>query len=165
MRLSAVILAIFIGANAMAADQKDASVQKQELEKLLNATLPFALQMLTNRGEFYPFGTTMDAKGKIASVGGATGNEHPQSTEIIDLLKGAFRAQGEKGTIVACALVYDIRTIPPGQTQKSVVIAIDLAHAGGLSLIMVYPSETSAKDSHFRASVLDRREGARSSSD
>lgn len=123
----------------MAENQKDTSVQKRELEQLLNATLPFATQMLTNHGGFYPFGATMDAAGKIASVGGYTGNEHPKPAEIIDLLRGAFRRQGETGTIMACALVYDVRTVPPGQTQKTDAIELDLDHRGGLSLIVMYP--------------------------
>jgi hypothetical protein len=139
MRLLIAILAILVGANTMAAGQKDESVQKQELEQLINATLPFAAQMLTKRGEFYPFGATMDPSNKITSVGGYNGSEHPKSTEIIDLLKGAFQRQAETNAIMACALVYDIRTIPPGQTQKTDAIEVDLEHRDGLSLIVVYP--------------------------
>src|SRR6266567_4747931 len=131
MRLLKSILALFIGASAAAGAQKDTKTQKQELESLLDAALPFAKQMLTNHGEFYPYGATIDHKGQISNVGGYTGDEHPKSTELIDLLKAAYRRDGETDKIMACALVYDIRTIPPGQTQKTDAVAVDLDHRDG----------------------------------
>jgi len=133
------ILALFLGTSATLSVQKDAKTQKAELEKLLQVALPFAQQMLTNHGEFYPYGATMDPGGKVANTGGYTGEEHPKSIEVIELLKGAFRRQGEIGEIMACALVYDIRTIPPGQTAKTDAVAVDLDHRDGMSLIVVYP--------------------------
>jgi hypothetical protein len=91
MRFLESILVLFVGASATVGAPKDANAQKQDLEKLLDATVPFAKQMLTAHGEFYPYGATMDANGKITSVGGYTGDEHPKSAEVIDLLKGATR--------------------------------------------------------------------------
>ena len=139
MRFLKSILALFIGASATVGAQKDTNTQKLELEKLLDAALPFAKQMLTNHGQFFPYGATMDAKGKITKVGGYTGEEHPKSTEVIDLLKAAYRRDGETGKITACALVYDIRIIPPGQTQQTDAVAVDLDHRDGMSVIMIHP--------------------------
>lgn len=154
----------------MAASQKDTNAQKQDFERLLKATLPFAEHMLTNHGEFYPYGATMERTGKITSVGGYTGNEHPNSTEVIDLLKGAFRAQAKTNGIMACALAYDIRTVPPGQTEKTDAIAIALDHRDGLSVVMVYaykigterkiqlapPFATKGEGEIFKAKLGDR---------
>ncbi len=101
--------------------------------------MPFAEQMLTKYGEFIPYGSTMNSDRKIASVGGDTGDEHPKSQEMIDLLRAAFRRQAQEGTIMACALAYDIRTIPPGQSQKTDAIAVNLDHRGGMSIVVIYP--------------------------
>jgi hypothetical protein len=139
MPFKIAILAVILGANVVGAGEKNSAAQKHDVEQLLKVALPFAVQMLTNHGEFYPFGATMDTNGKIANVGGYTGDEHPKSTELIDLLKGAFRREGETGKIMACALVYDIRTTPPGQTEKTDAVAVDLDHRDGLSVIMAYP--------------------------
>lgn len=89
--------------------------------------------------EFSPFGATMDAKGTVAAVGGSTGEEHPRSQEIIDLLKAAFRCDGKSGKIRACALTYDIRIVLPEQKDKTDAVAIDLDHRSGMSVVMVYP--------------------------
>lgn len=139
MRLLKSILALFLGASAAVGAPKDTKTQKAELEKLLDAALPFAEQMLTEHGGFYPYGATMDPEGKITNVGGYTGDEHPKSTEVIDLLKAAYRRDGEAAKIMACALVCDIRTIPPGQTEKTDAVAVDLDHRDGMSVVMVYP--------------------------
>jgi len=106
---------------------------------MLSAVVPFAEQMLKKHGEFYPYGATMNGEGKISSVAGYTGSEHPQSTEVIGMLKAAFRRDAEAGKIRACALVYDIRTVPPGKTQKMDAVAVDLDHRDGMSIVVVYP--------------------------
>lgn len=81
----------------------------------------------------------MSSNGKIAAVAGYTGVEQPKSQEIIDLLKGTFHRQAQNGTIKACALAYDIRTILPGQTLKTDAIAVNLDHRGGMSIVAIYP--------------------------
>jgi hypothetical protein len=72
-------------------------------------------------------------------LGGYTGTEHPKSQEMIDFLQGAFRRQAQEGKITACALVYDIRAIPPGQTEKTDAVAVNLDHRGGVSIVVIYP--------------------------
>ena len=132
-------IAVLFGATAAFAAPLDHATQKKQLESLIGAALPFAETMLRTHGEYFPFGATMDAKGKITSVGAAPGGEHPPSTEVIALLKGAYRSQGASGKIIACALVYDVRTIPPGATEKTDAVAIDLNHRDGMSVTMYYP--------------------------
>ena len=39
---------------------------------------------------------------------------------------------------MACALAYDVRCIPPGQTEKSDAVAVDLNHRDGMSIRMIY---------------------------
>ena len=124
--------------------QNDQQRQKNELEQLLSAAVPFAEQMLTKHGEFFPYGSSMNGDGKISAVEGYTGSEHPKSTELIDQLRAGFRREAEAGKLRACALVYDIRTVPPGKTEKTDAIAVELDHRGGMSIVVVYPYVFSA---------------------
>src|SRR5262249_15670743 len=117
---------------------------RPDLNSLLNIVLPFARQMLAHHGEFYPFGAQMSAEGETKHVGGYTGDEHPPSQELIDLLKGAFQARAKKCELRATALCIDIRTIPPGQTEKVDAIYVELDHADGESVKVFLPY---AKDS------------------
>jgi hypothetical protein len=104
---------------------------RPDLDALFNTALPFAQQMLVERGAFYPFGATMKSDGKIDQVGAHTGEEFPESQELMDLLLGAYRAQALKGELRATALCFDVRTIPPGQTEKSDAICVRLEHVDG----------------------------------
>lgn len=112
---------------------------KQQCEKLMDSLLPFASQMLTAHGEFFPFGGTMDPQGQIGMSGGWTGEEHPPSGEVISLLHSAFVAGAREGKFMATALVYDVRVIPPGQENKTDAIAVDVSHRDGVSQTVIYP--------------------------
>jgi hypothetical protein len=112
---------------------------RPDLDDLLNATLPFAQKMLVERGEFYPFGATMKADGKIDLTAGYTGVEFPESQELIDLLLGGYRAQAAKKELMATALCFDVRTIPPGETEKSDAICVRLEHLDGEAVDVLMP--------------------------
>jgi hypothetical protein len=127
----------FVGGTLLA--QTDQQRQKSDLEQLLSFVVPFAEQTLTKNGEFFPYGSSMNSDGKMSGVGGYTGSEHPKSAEVIDLLRAGFRHEAEAGKIRACAVVYDIRTVPPGKKEKTDAIAVELDHRGGMSIVVVYP--------------------------
>jgi hypothetical protein len=89
-----------------------------DLNTLLDTVLSFAKLMLSEHGEFYPFGATMSPTGEITNVGARVkGNHRPQSKTLIDLLNVAFQKKAASGQIRAAAICYDVRTIPPGETQ------------------------------------------------
>lgn len=75
---------------------------KEECEELMNSVFPFAQQMLSKHREFYPFGGTTSIDGKIAHTASSTGEEHPASQPLIDLLErvlpaGMREASGDWG--------------------------------------------------------------------
>lgn len=112
---------------------------KSQCEQLMNSALPFAEKMLTEHGEFYPYGETMRADGTIVSVAGYDGRERPPSQPIIDLLRQVFHSEAAKGTIIASALVYDVRTVPPGGSEKTDAIAVELDHRDNYSVVVYFP--------------------------
>lgn len=112
---------------------------KSQCEQLMNSTLPFAEQMLSKRGEFFPYGGTLQADGTIVSVAGYDGRERPPSQPIIDLLRHEFHAEAAKGRIIASALVYDVRTVPPGRSEKTDAIAVELDHRDNYSVVVYFP--------------------------
>jgi len=112
---------------------------RPDLDALLNAALPFAQKMLVERGQFYPFGATMKPDGKIDQTAGWTGEEFPQSQELIDLLVGSYRAQAAKKELRATAFCFDVRTILPGHTEKSDAICVRLEHVDGEAVDVLLP--------------------------
>lgn len=112
---------------------------KEECEDLMNSVVPFAQQMLTQHREFYPFGGAMAADGQIVAVGGDTGEEHPASQTVIDLLEKGFQDGAKTGKYKATALVVDMRVVPPGRDTKQDAIAVRLDHRDGYSVVVVFP--------------------------
>ncbi len=102
-----------------------------DLDKILNMLLAFAQRMLTKHGEFHPFAASMNNDGHVAPVGGYTGDEHPASQEVIDLLVDGLRQRANQGEIKAAGICLDVRIIPPGETEKVDAICAQLEHENG----------------------------------
>lgn len=111
-----------------------------DLEAVLDATLPFAQQMLAKQGEFYPFGAVMTVDGKVVDVGSQLeGDDHPLSQPLIDLMSQTFRTDAIAGKIRAAGICYDVRAIPPGQTEKTDAICVGLEHNTGECVSVFVP--------------------------
>jgi hypothetical protein len=112
---------------------------KADAEKLLDSLMPFAKQMLQNHHEFFPFGGHMASDGTVGHEGAYNGQEQPPSQELIGILKQAHQRDARDSKIRACATIYDIRTIPPGRTQKQDAIAAAIDHVSGYSVVVIFP--------------------------
>jgi hypothetical protein len=97
----------------------------------MNALLPFGQQMLQKHGEFFPYGGTMTTAGEITSEAAYDGTEQPPSQKLIEMMTQAFRQKAAAGQIRAAGICYDVRTIPPGQTEKTDAICASLEHQSG----------------------------------
>ena len=117
---------------------------KEDCEALLNAVMPFAQQMLTKHREFFPFGATMSTAGEISAVAGATGNEHPESAAIIEVLEQGFQESASSGKLKATALAVDVRVIPPGKSSKQDAVEVRLDHRDDYSARVIFPYSFSA---------------------
>ncbi len=110
-----------------------------DCQRLLDATLPFAEQMLHEYGEFLPFGAELRPDGKVVSIGGYDGRDHPPSKEIIALLDDHFRIAASRGQVMATALAYDVRVTPPNSTDATDAVAIGLDHQSGYTVDVYFP--------------------------
>src|ERR1700722_16593427 len=120
-------------------DGEPASDAKADCEALMNSVLPFAEQMLQTHGEFLPFGGAMRIGGELVSVAGYDGDEHPQSSDVIGLIKQGFVQTARKHEFKATALVYDVRIKLPPTGESSDAIAVSLNHRDNYSIIVVFP--------------------------
>jgi hypothetical protein len=110
-----------------------------DLDNLLNALLPFAQQMLAKHGEFYPFGATMSTDGQIVLAAVYDDDERPPSQQLIDSTAHEFRQQAAAGEIRAAGICYDVRTILPGETEKTDAICLGLEHQAGQCMSVFLP--------------------------
>jgi hypothetical protein len=111
-----------------------------DCEMLLGALMPFAEQMLTEHGEFYPFAATMSPEGECSMVGFEDEeNDEPEPAELIAIFTEQFRREASFGEFKATAIVYNGVTVPPGKAveQDTVICAVD--HRDGFSAKVCFP--------------------------
>ena len=145
--LVAMLLVSLLLAPPFAQAQKTTGkrMPKEEVEELMNAVLPFAKKMLSEHGEFYPYGGAVNSNGEIIHMMSGDGDEHPPSQKLIDLLIESSRAQAKAGEYRATAIVFDVRVKPPNSDQKTDAIQINLDHADGLSIAVFLPYQVKGK--------------------
>ncbi len=113
---------------------------KEESEKLMNSLLPTAHRMLSEYGEFYPYGGYVELDGQLQHVGVKDPTtEYPKSEDMITTLEELFRNMACAHECRATAIVCDVRAKPPGCSQKSDAIQVRLDHVQGYSVEVFFP--------------------------
>lgn len=112
---------------------------REDAEALMNDLLPFAKKMLSEHGEFQPFGGVMEISGKIIREGATTGEYRSKSKDLIEILRNAHIEAARAGTIRASAIVYDVLIVPPGREAKQDAISVELDHRDDYSVVVHFP--------------------------
>jgi len=105
----------------------------------MNDVLPFAENMLSKRGGFFPYGGAMKPDGEIVRIAAYDGRETPPTDDIVALLVSEFRKDAREGLYKATAIVYDVRVVKSDSTEKSDAIAIALNHRDNYSRLVLFP--------------------------
>jgi hypothetical protein len=113
---------------------------EQDSETLMNAILPVAERMLTQHGEFYPFGGYMKLDGAIVHVGAADSDtDRPRSKDLIYVLRSSFQEMARTSQCKAAAIVFDVAVTLPKSNRKSDAIQVSVEHADGYSVDVFFP--------------------------
>lgn len=116
---------------------------KVETQKLFDAVLPLAKELLLENEEFFPFGEIMKPNGAQVNLSVSNGEEKPSSSDLIDLLKNHYLESAQASEIIASALVYDVRV------KGTDSIAVDLDHVSGYSVTVIVPYELTGTELHI----------------
>lgn len=117
----------------------EAASLAEDLHRLVDDLLPFAEKMLRQHKEFLPFGGHMKPDGEIVWEGAYNGDELPLSQDLIDMLHESHRKMAAEHVIKACAVLYDIRTVPLGKSKKQDAICAAADSRDGRSVRFVFP--------------------------
>ena len=110
-----------------------ASQQAQDdLDGLLDASLPFAREMLDKHGEFFPYAAAITTSGETRLIAGDPGEgEQPTSVAVLQVLVEGLRA--ERDTLRAAAVVSDVRR------SDSDAVRVELEHEEGHAIVVFLP--------------------------
>ena len=130
MKIKLAAIFLILSFNCFGSDMEQGKIETQ---KLFDAVLPIAKQLLLENEEFFPFGEIMKPNGEQVNLSVSNGEERPKSSELIELLKNHYVESAQTKEIIASALVYDV------MVNGSDSIAVDLDHVSGYSVTVVVP--------------------------
>jgi hypothetical protein len=104
---------------------------QDDLDWLLELTLPFAQQQLDEHGEFFPFAAAVAADGTAKLIAAQALGEHPASAQVLDQLVGGLLEQA--ASLRAVALVADVRA------GASDAARVELEHRDGHAICVLLP--------------------------
>ena len=93
-----------------------------DIEQLLNSTIPFIEELLKKYGEFFPVASAVKTDGSIVQVGIYDGDEKPLSDKLITDFKTEFKAK--RGDYRSVTIFYDVSVVNPSSEQKGDAIAV-----------------------------------------
>ena len=99
------------------------------MDAVLDGLLGFAQQMLDKHGEFYPYAAALDSSGDLQMVAADAGEEHPDPSELIELLYEGLTRQASAGQIRAAGVCADARVNPPDSADMTDAIKVAIEHA------------------------------------
>ena len=113
---------------------RDSATQEaqDDMDNLLNATLPFAKDQLAKHGDFLPFGAVVTGDGETVFLASYSGEPGATSRDLLAMLVEGARDQASSNraaAIVADALVEGKRD----------AIRIDIEHRDGHALSIAVP--------------------------
>src|SRR5215213_11796881 len=117
-----------------------------EIQELLNFLLPYAEQMLSQHGEFYPYAAALDSDGELNAVGTDLDDESPDVSELLLALHQGLRERAAEGAIRASGIAADVNLTDPDSGETTDAVQVELDHADGdpVDIYVPYESEGDA---------------------
>ncbi len=132
---------------------------KEEVEQLMSDGVAFATQMLSEHGEFYPFGRTLLYNGEIQLHSASTGSAFPPSRELLDLLIDGFREGAREHKYKAVALIFDVTVVDPHSGQTTDAVQVGLEHSDGYCADVYLPYSLDNGAVRYGETFASRRQG------
>jgi hypothetical protein len=128
---------------------------QDDLDALLNVTLPFARQMLDKSGELYPSGAAMSSTGETRLLAADSDqDDRPASNAILaSLVDGIRQAQADYRAAACCS---DVRL------SDSNAVRVELEHQEGAAIAVLLPYKKKrigrgVEFGHLRGAAADKQ--------
>ena len=115
----------------------------EEIQEILNFLLPFAEQMLSEHGEFYPYAAALGSDGEVSAVGAdLEDDDSPDVGEVLLALHEGLRKQAAEGEIRASGIAADVTLTDPDSGEITDAVQVELDHADADAVDIFVPYET-----------------------
>jgi hypothetical protein len=121
-----------------------------DIEKLLDSTIPFVEELIIKHGEFFPLASAIKTNDIVVQVGTYDRDERPLSDKLIVDLKRALRAK--RNDYKTIAIFYDVRVVDPDSKVKTDAIAVFVETKNDVSAFTFYYPYSLTNDKQLRFS-------------
>lgn len=111
---------------------------EKDVQDFINEARNFSDKMLTEEGEFLPFGFQIDNNGKLTYVGVDEGDNEIQSKYIIDTLDNSLGKDLEDGLIRSYCIAFDTRLQNNLYPDKIDALILHIKHKDKTELIRFF---------------------------
>lgn len=137
----------------------DAPRARRQVERLMNAGLPFAEKMLAERGEFFPFGAVLLSEGKIRTVGAGDAGDDASSAEVYERLIDGIREGAGAREYRAAAVFALVELRDPADGALISAVHVALEHESGYCVDVYYPTVVESGTLVLGEAFAGRRSG------
>jgi hypothetical protein len=121
-----------------------------EIQEILNFLLPYAEQMLSQHGEFYPYAAALGADGDLNAVAtDVDDDDSPDVSEVLLALHQGLRERASEGAIRASGIAADVTLTDPDSGETTDAVQVELDHADADAVDIFVPYETEAEGIKF----------------
>lgn len=110
-----------------------------DIEMLFNAAFPMVHESLNVAGGFAPFGMALTNDGEVSHLVGDVDDDDLPAEEIVEMLVRGVRNEVQIGDFKAAGVCFDVRAIPPGETEHVEAICAQLEAAAGDAMEVFLP--------------------------
>ena len=110
---------------------------RRDFDALIETLFGFAVGMVEQHGEFYPFAAVVDASGEVGHVAADTGEEQPDSQELLSLLDDALRERGIND-VRAVGVCVDVRVAEDGASSDAIHAHLEHVDGEAIDVFMPY---------------------------
>jgi len=111
---------------------------KDDTQKIIEYSIELANELLVEFQEFFPFAVAINLNGEIVPINYFDGNDHPDSTDLLNNLETLLDEQLSKNEKRAYAITYDVRIQKNSLSEKVDAIAIKIKQTETKEVLLCY---------------------------
>lgn len=120
-------------------------MSRAEQDAVLNPLFEFAMKMVADQGEFYPFAAVLLGDGKVRMVAGRMEADRPKASRVIAVLEDGLRAEIVREGHRAAGICLSVRITHPKVGKDVDALLARVEDSDGEAVNVYLPYERDAR--------------------
>ena len=119
-------------------------MSRADQDAIVNPIFEFALKMVVEQGEFYPFAAVLQADGKVRLMATRMSEDRPKATQVIALLEASLRSEIAREGHRAAGICLGVKISHPrvGQDVDALLARVEDADGEAVNVYLPYTRDS-----------------------